>query len=143
MTITFARRLFLTAGIYGLAVIVPLFFLEGQIGAYDPPSVTHPEFYYGFICTAFVWQIVYLMMWRDPLRFRPMLIPAIMGKTGFGISVLVLFMLKRLPAASVALPSIDLFLAGLFVWAYVTLGRQAPAAGAASPAARLSNGPEN
>jgi hypothetical protein len=35
MTIKFARRLFLAAGIYGLAVIVPLFFLEGQIGAYN------------------------------------------------------------------------------------------------------------
>jgi hypothetical protein len=132
MTITFARRLFLAAGIYGVAVIAPMFFLEKQIGAYSPPSVTHPEFFYGFVCTAFAWQIVYLMMWRNPLRFRPMLIPAIMGKTGFGISVLILFMLQRLPAVGVVLPSIDLLLASLFVWAYVALGRHAAAAAAAS-----------
>jgi hypothetical protein len=125
MTITFARRLFLAAGIYGVAVIAPLFFLEERIGALDPPTVTHPEFYYGFVCSAFAWQIVYLMMWRDPLRFRPMLIPAIMGKAGFGISVLVLFALQRLPATGLVLPSIDLLLAALFVWAYVSLGRQA------------------
>ena len=65
------------------------------------------------------------MMWHNPLRFRPMLIPAIMGKTGFGISVLVLFALHRLPASGVILPSIDLLLAGFFGWAYVALGREA------------------
>jgi hypothetical protein len=125
MTITFARGLFLAAGIYGLAVTAPLFFVEKQIGALDPPTITHPEFYYGFISAAFAWQIVYLMMWRDPLRFRPMVIPAILSKAGFGFSVLMLFALQRLPASGLVLPSIDLVLAALFVWAYVSLGRQA------------------
>jgi hypothetical protein len=127
MTITFARRLFLAAGIYGVAVIAPLFFFEQQIGAQDPPTITHPEFYYGFLCATLAWQIVYLMMWRDPLRFRPMLIPGIISKAGFGISVLVLFALQRLRASGLVLPSIDLLLAALFVWAYVSLGRPATA----------------
>ena len=126
MSIKFAQRLFLVAGIYGLAVIAPMFFLEDQIGSYDPPSITHPEFYYGFACTAFVWQIVYLMMWRDPLRFCPMLIPASAGKAGFAISVLVLFAQGRLAARNIVLPSIDLLLAALFVWAYVALRRHLP-----------------
>lgn len=70
------------------------------------------------------------MMSRDPLRLRPMLLPAIVGKTGFAISVLVLFAQQRLAAANIVLPSIDLVLAGLFVWAYVALGRHAsPKAG--------------
>jgi hypothetical protein len=121
MTIQFARRLFLGAGIYGLLVLTPMFFLENPISEYDPPAITHGEFYYGFVCTAFAWQIVYLMMSRDPLRFRPMLIPAIVGKAGFGISVFVLFAQGRLAARNVVLPSIDLLLAGLFIWAYVAL----------------------
>ena len=99
-----------------------MFFLEDQIGAFDPPSVTHPEFYYGFVCAAFAWQIVYLMMSRDPLRFRPMLLPAIAEKAGFGISVLVLFTLERLPAARVVLPSVDLLLAAFFVWGVCGIG---------------------
>jgi len=75
------------------------------------------------------WQIVYLMMWRDPLRFRPMLIPAIVGKVGFATSVLVLFAQGRLEAASVWLPSTDLILAALFAWAWIALGGRArPAA---------------
>jgi hypothetical protein len=126
MTITFARRLFLGAGIYGMAVIAPMFFLEHRIGEYDPPSITHPEFYYGFVCTAFAWQVVYLMMSRDPLRLRPMLIPAILGKAGFAVSVFALFARGRLAARSVVLPSTDLLLAALFAWAYVALGSHAP-----------------
>jgi hypothetical protein len=121
MTIKFARRLFLVAGIYGMAVIVPMFFLEPSIGQYDPPAITHAEFYYGFLCTALGFQVAYLMLWRDPLRLRPMLIPAIIGKAGFAISVLALFAQGRLAAPNLVLPSIDLILAALFAWAYVAL----------------------
>ena len=64
MTITFAKRLFLATGIYGMVILAPMFFLEHLIGGYDPPSITHAEFYYGFVCTAFAWQIVYLMNLR-------------------------------------------------------------------------------
>jgi hypothetical protein len=122
MTIKFAQRLFFGAGIYGLAVITPLFFLEHSIGEYSPPAIAHAEFYYGFVCTAFAWQIVYLMMSREPIRLRPMLIPAIVGKAGFAISVFVLCAQGRLAAQNVVLPSIDLLLAALFAWAYLALG---------------------
>jgi len=121
MTVTFARRLFLLAGIYGMIVLVPMFFIEKLIGQYDPPSITHAEFYYGFVCAAFAWQIVYLMMFCDPLRWRPLLIPAIISKAGFGISVFVLFAQGRLAARNLPLPSIDLVLAALFAWAYIAL----------------------
>ena len=125
MTITFAKRLFLVAGIYGMAVLAPMFFLEHPIGEYDPPAITHAEFYYGFVCTALAWQVVYLMMSRDPLRLRPVLIPAIISKAGFAVSVYALFAQGRLGAANLILPSIDLVLAGLFAWAYVAM-RSAP-----------------
>ena len=126
MTITLARRLFLAAGIYGMVVLVPMFFLQHLIGAYDPPPITHAEFYYGFVSTAFAWQIVYLMMSRDPLRLRPMLIPAIIGKAGFALSVYALFAHGQLAARNLVLPSIDLVLAALFAWAYVALRSYAP-----------------
>ena len=103
-----------------------MFFLEHLIGEYGPPSITHAEFYYGFVCTAFARQIVYLMMSRDPLRLRPMLIPAIMSKAGFGISVFVLFARGRLGVRNLLLPSIDLVPAALFAWAYVALRSETP-----------------
>jgi hypothetical protein len=65
------------------------------------------------------------MLWRDPLRLRPVLLPAILGKAGFAISVFILFGQGRLAAANVILPAIDLVLAALFVWAYIALEGQA------------------
>jgi hypothetical protein len=126
VTIRFARRLFLAAGVYGMIVLAPLFFLENLIGEYAPPPITHAEFYYGFVCVAFAWQVVYLMLALDPLRFRPVLVPAILGKAGFAISVFALFARGRLAAQDLVLPSIDLLLAALFAWAYVALGAHLP-----------------
>jgi len=45
----FARVVFLVAGIYGLIVLLPQYFLEAKVGLDSPPPITHPEFYYGFI----------------------------------------------------------------------------------------------
>lgn len=121
MTIKFAQRLFLAAGTYGVLVITPLLFLERYINESHPPGITHAEFYYGFAWVTLAWQIVYLMMSRDPLRYRPLLIPAVLGKAGYAVTALVLFAQGRLEAMGVGLAGIDLVLAGLFVWAFFAL----------------------
>ena len=51
---SFARRVFLGAGIYGLVVLAPQYFLEEQIGHDYPPPITHPEHFYGFVGLALV-----------------------------------------------------------------------------------------
>jgi hypothetical protein len=124
MTIKFTGRLMLVSGIYGLAVVTPLLFLEQQLSQRFPPAITHPELYYGFVWVTLAWQIAYLIMSRDPLRFRPMLIPAIVGKAGFATSVFVLAAKNRIPTSSIGLAPIDLILAALFIWAFVALGKQ-------------------
>ena len=48
----FARWVFLVAGIYGLIVITPFYFMEGVLGGVTPPALTHPAFFYGFVGTA-------------------------------------------------------------------------------------------
>jgi hypothetical protein len=37
------------AGLYGLVVLLSLYLLEHRLGQDYPPSITHPEFYYGFV----------------------------------------------------------------------------------------------
>jgi len=44
----FAKVVFWTAGIWGVLVLTPLFFIFDMIGRTDPPPITHPGFYYGF-----------------------------------------------------------------------------------------------
>ena len=65
----FARIVFSIAGVYGLAVVVPMYFLEDRIGREQPPSITHPEFYYGFAGITLAWQLVFLVLASDPFRY--------------------------------------------------------------------------
>ena len=114
----FARIVFLVAGIYGLIVLVPQFFLEGKIGIDTPPSITHAEYFYGFICVAVAWQVLFLILSRDPIRYRPMMVPAMLEKIGFPIAVAILYLQGRL-APTIFIPaSLDLVLLILFIAAY-------------------------
>ena len=114
----FARLVFLIAGIYGLIVLVPQFFLERKIGTDTPPAITHAEYFYGFICVAIAWQILFLILSRDPVRYRPMMIAAMLEKIGFPIAVAVLYVQSRV-APTIFIPaSLDLVLLVLFIAAY-------------------------
>ena len=66
----FASRTFFIAGIYGLLALVPMYFLEGRIGRDYPPPINHPEHFYGFLGVAVAWQAAFLVIGRDPVRFR-------------------------------------------------------------------------
>ena len=112
----FARRVFLTAGLYGLVVIAPQLFLEAKTSRDFPPAITHPEFYYGFVGTALAWQAAFLVIARDPLRYRPlMLVAALVEKGVFGIAGLVLHSQGRVPPLIVLFAGIDLVLGLLFL----------------------------
>ncbi len=110
----FARITFLVAGIYGLVGLTPLYFLEELVGRQTPPPVTHAEFYYGFIGTALAWQVVFLVIARDPVRYRLFMLPSILEKLVYGIPVLVLYVQHRIATPSVAISLVDWIFAVLF-----------------------------
>jgi hypothetical protein len=122
----FARRLFLFAGISGLLSIVPLYFLEARIECVLPPGINHPEFFYGLLGVTASWQVALLVIARDPARFRPLMIPAVLEKATFGFATIALFLAGRTSALILAVGLIDLSLGVLFVIAY---GRTAPKPG--------------
>jgi hypothetical protein len=120
----FAKRVFLIAGIYGLIVLVPLYFLEEKTGRDFPPAITHPEYYYGFIGVAVAWQVLFLILATDPRRYRLMMIPAILEKASFGIPVIILFWQSRVPFLMLVAGIPDLILGVLFVLAYLKTPRE-------------------
>jgi len=115
----FAKVVFLIAGIYGLIVMVPQYFLEARVGRDTPPPITHPEFYYGFIGVTLAWQVVFLIISRDPARFRAIMIPSILEKIVFVIPALILFSQNRLASIVLAPAAFDLLLGVLFVIAFL------------------------
>jgi hypothetical protein len=120
----FAKIVFRIAGIWGLLIITPLYFIFDLIGRKDPPPITHPGFYYGFVGVAFVWQIAFLIISTDPVRFRPLMIAAILEKVAYSIPLLILISQKRTSPNDLVFAGIDLLLCFLFVAAYLrTPGR--------------------
>lgn len=115
----FAQRLFLVAGIYGLIVLLPQYFLEAKNGRDFPPPINHPEYYYGFLGVAVAWQVLFLLMAKNPARYRAAMIPAVMEKLGFGVAVVALFLLGRVSSLLLlGFSIVDLIFAALFVVAY-------------------------
>jgi hypothetical protein len=127
----FAKLVFLVAGIYGILVIAPQFFLEKALVQAGGP-ITHPEYFYGFLAVTLPWQVLFLVISRDPVRMRPAMWVAVLEKVGFPIAAYALYAQGRVAAAAVGFATVDLVLAVLFTIAYlrtpptrVTLGANA------------------
>jgi hypothetical protein len=121
----FAKIVFRIAGIWGFLVITPLYFIFDLIGKNDPPPITHPAFYYGFVGVALVWQFAFLIVASDPIRFRPLMIAAILEKLVYSIPVIILVSQKRMHPNDLIFAATDLFLCVLFVMAYLRTPRKA------------------
>jgi hypothetical protein len=116
----FAKIVFVAAGIWGVLLLVPLYFIFDLIGRQDPPPITHPAFYYGFVGVALAWQVAFFIIARDPVRFRPIMIPSILEKLGYGGAIVVLYAQGRMGHAQDLVFGIaDLVFAVLFFLAYV------------------------
>ena len=115
----FAKVVFWVAGIWGLLVLTPLYFIFDLIGQKDPPAITHPGFYYGFVGLGLVWQIAFLVIARDPVRLRPMMIPSVLEKLAWGITVSVLVLQGRMHGSDLVFAATDLLLGIMFVAAYL------------------------
>jgi hypothetical protein len=114
----FAKVVFWVAGIWGLLVITPLYFMFNLIGTKDPPPITHPGFYYGFVGVALAWQIAFLVIALDPIRYRPMMIPSIVEKFTYAIAVVMLVRQGRMHSSDLVFAGTDGLLGLLFIAAY-------------------------
>jgi hypothetical protein len=115
----FAKIVFWIAGIWGVLVLTPLFFMFNLISRNDPPAITHPGFYYGFAGVALAWQIAFIVIATDPMRFRPMMIPSILEKVAYSAAVLTLFLQGRMHAQDLLFFGTDFLLALLFLISFL------------------------
>jgi hypothetical protein len=114
----FAKWAFTLAGIYGLVVLTPMLFLESTVASASTP-LSHPVYYYGFLGSALAFQVLFLLIGRDPARLRPAMIPAIIEKLAFPAAAWPLYFQGRGDLASNVFSTIDLMLAFVFAAAWV------------------------
>ena len=114
----FAKIVFWIAGIWGVLVLAPLYFMFDLIGRQDPPPITHPGFFYGFVGAGLVWQIVFFVIATDPARYRPLMIPSLLEKVSYVAPVVVLVLQGRMHPSDLVFVGSDLLLGVLFTVAY-------------------------
>jgi len=114
-----AKITFRAAGVWGLLVLLPMYFLLDMVGRQDPPAVTHPEFYYGFVGVALVWQLAFFVIGSDPRRYRPMM-PITMAEKFFHVATMAtLYLQGRMNIRQFAFNTPDLLWGVLFVIAFL------------------------
>lgn len=119
----FAKYVFLIAGIYGIIVLLPMYFLKDTVGEQNPPAVTHPEFFYGFVGVALAWQFVFLIISRDSSKYRLLMLPSILEKLAWGVPVLILYLQNAVSTSILGAGMIDLAWGVLFVAAFLKTAR--------------------
>jgi hypothetical protein len=100
----YTRWAFFGAAVFGLALLIPL--APGALGGWQdiaPADGPYGVYFVGSVIQHIVWQIVYLMIFSDPYRFRPMMVPA------------------TLAMATSPFVSVWLYVYGVGVWNYIAL----------------------
>lgn len=120
-----AKIIFRIAGIWGLVLLSPIFFLRERIGIDTPPPITHPEYFYGFLAMSFVFQLLFLLIASDPIRYRPLMPISMLEKFIYVGFAYWLTATHQSPASQAIFASIDLFFGILFVIAYLKTPRHA------------------
>lgn len=119
----FAKIVFIVAGIWGIIVLTPLYFLFDITGRQYAPPTSYPQFFYGFLGVAIAWQIAFLVIGSNPARFRLLMIPGAVEKLGYVATVAVLHSQARISPADAAAALPDGILGVLFAAAFVMTTR--------------------
>jgi hypothetical protein len=120
----FAKIIFWIAGTWGVLTLTPLYFMFNLIGRQDPPPITHPAFFYGFVGAGLAWQIAFFVIATDPERYRPLMIVSVLEKFSYGIPVVILVAQGRMHSSDLVFGGVDMLLGVLFVVAFFRTPRR-------------------
>ena len=113
----FARAVFAAAAVSGIATLLPMYFL---------PAGASPELLYGFVGVALAWQIMFLIIAFNPVRFRPAMFAAFVEKMAFGLPVVALYTQGRAEPTVLGFATLDLAFGALFMLCFIRLRPAAP-----------------
>jgi hypothetical protein len=116
--VRFARIVFVGAGVWGIVVLTPFYWLIDLTGRHYVPPTDYPQFFYGFFSIAMAWQIAFLVIGSSPARFRPLMIPSMLEKFGYVMTLGVLYGQSRISTTDAQAAVPDLLLLILFVVAF-------------------------
>lgn len=120
----FAKRIFQVAAGWGFFILTLGYgaYLLGIEGA--TIDTDRPELIHGFFLITLAFQVVFLIIASDPVRYRIFMLAAMIEKFPFTLVSILLFMNGQAPAVAAVLGLIDGALGLLFVIAYFLTGKE-------------------
>lgn len=128
----FARWVFLLAGVSGVLIVAPMY-LENRFFAEYPPAIYRPEFYYGIAGVTLAWQLMFLVIGPDPVRYRMATPPAMLEKASIAVAIPILYALGRVAGVWVGFAATDTTWLVLFVVAYLQTPKDQTSQGMNTP----------
>jgi hypothetical protein len=127
VALLFAKRVFQVAGIWGVFILTLAYgaYLLGIEGA--TIDTDRPELVHGFFLVTLAFQVVFFIIATDPLRYRLMMLAAMLEKFPFTLATLALYSTGQAPSIAAVLGLIDGLLGTLFAIAYLLTDRLAGA----------------
>lgn len=127
MRVLFAKRVFQVAGIWGLFILGLLY--AAYLAGVEQMTVatSHPHFVHGFFLLGIAWQVAFLIIATDPIRYRMLMLAAMLEKFPFTLAVLALYSNGDIPASVMGAGVIDGILGILFAVSYVITADSADA----------------
>ncbi|MFZ1947880.1 MAG: hypothetical protein WAW06_10085 [bacterium] len=116
----FARWVFRIAGMYGILVGAPMFFLEPRLA----PGAIHPVFFYAWVSLNLMWQVLFLVVSTHPIRYRPVVLVSVFEKASAVIVIPWLYLAGRVGGMWLGAAVADLVFAALFIASYRVTRRQ-------------------
>jgi hypothetical protein len=117
--VKFAKYVFIIAGVWGIAVLMPFYWLVDVTGRRYVPPTEYPHFFYGFFAITMAWQLAFLVIGSNPVRFRPLMVPSMFEKFSYVVTLVALYSQARISVADFQAAIPDLILGSLFVVAFV------------------------
>lgn len=115
----FAKWTFRIAGIYGILVLLPMYWSLQQFGIENPPEITHPEFFYGFVSVALSWQVAFLIISTDTFNYRLLMIPSMLEKFIFVFIVAYLYSTEGMNTPIILGATLDCILGICFAISFI------------------------
>ena len=106
----FASRIFRASAVYGVLVLTPSYLVPVP----DPWRLSH----FGFVGIALVFQGVFWIISRDPLRYIALIPLCIMEKLVFGVPAIALLSLGKADPVAGLFGGLDLLWAAMFAIAW-------------------------
>jgi hypothetical protein len=125
-----ARWIFGLAGVWGIAILLAMLVAPELV--VGPGAIGRADFFYGFGMVGLAWQIAFLVIASDPVRFRPFMLAGVCEKLFYVCTLCVLVSTGRAPSKMAGAAVVDGMLGLTFLLAWWMTRSAATGAGGAA-----------